>query len=812
MTVTVQDTNNAPQSGLKVYAFNGSTYTGHSGTTASNGQVIFTLPQGSYRFRADFNGTQFWSNSQNDCTTPGCTSDSITVTLPVTITVQDTDGTAKSGLPVYAFTGTTYTGHKSTTDSNGQVSLTLPQGSYRFRADLNGTQFWSAATNTCTLPGCATASITVTKPLILTVQGQSGQPYPNLSVYAFNGTTYTGYNGTTDANGHATFTLPEGSYRFRADLNGTQFWSGAQNDCTVPGCTTATVTLPSNIAQQTVTINYTYDALNRLTSANYSDGNAFAYVYDAAGNVLQYTQTTGTLNVTTTYTYDSANQLATAQLGSASAVHYAYDADGNLLSNGVNTYAYDSADRLISVTSATGKVTMAYDGLGQRLSMSAAGVTTQYVLDNGQPLEATSGGKTTAYLYGVGPVGQQTDSWAYDLSDGTNTPRQLVSAQGQITFSARYTPWGDTLQSSGTGNFTYGYLGGLMDTSTGLLYMGSGNYYDPSTGRFLSRNAKPDQTNPYVPWGGNPTGALFTPLALLSLIYSRRKKRGTLDIIIILVVVSMSIGMSLTACTPGTSTVAVSNGTATIGTATVITTPGPNGTLTVSGTFTPTSTPGPSGTPTKNPSAICTASVTLMTPTITATIFFAGSDGVSLNDIGPNPSFQTPVWIQDVNQVVRFPGGGINGKMNQANAVNIDTYKDVNLIVIGYSSGGDAALIFADKYRRQQIQNCGSGKIIDIAVLGGTMTGKMTDGRDLAKEWPEVLDNLLVWGTNIYILEDKAAYGGAAAGYKAPPNATGRFHFEYRPSQEHWQGGYPGNGTNNSPEFRADVYSWFAAH
>ena len=216
------------------------------------------------------------------------------------------------------------------------------------------------------------------------------------------------------------------------------------------------------------------------------------------------------------------------------------------LRNGVNTYAYDSADRLISVTSASGKVTMAYDGLGQRLSMSAAGVTTQYVLDNGQPLEATSGGKTTAYLYGVGPVGQMTDSWAYDLSDGTNTPRQLVSAQGQITYSARYTPWGDTMQSSGTGNFTYGYLGGLMDSSTGLLYVGSGQYYDPSTGRFLNRNAKPDQTNPYVPWGGNPTGALFAPLALLSLVYSRRKKRGTLDIIIVLVVIGMSIGMSLT--------------------------------------------------------------------------------------------------------------------------------------------------------------------------------------------------------------------------------------------------------------------------
>jgi len=72
------------------------------------------------------------------------------------------------------------------------------------------------------------------------------------------------------------------------------------------------------------------------------------------------------------------------------------------------------------------------------------------------------------------------------------------------------------------------------------------------------------------------------------------------------------------------------------------------------------------------------------------------------------------------------------------------------------------------------------------------MTGKMTDERDLAKEWPEVFDNLLVWGTNIYILEDKAAYGGVAAGYKAPPSAIGRFHFEYCPRQEHWQGGYPG--------------------
>ena len=194
-----------------------------------------------------------------------------------------------------------------------------------------------------------------------------------------------------------------------------------------------------------------------------------------------------------------------------------------------------------------------------------------------------------------------TDSWAYDLSDGTNTPRQLVNAQGQITYSARYTPWGDLMQSSGTGNFTYGYLGGLMDTSTGLLYVGSGQYYDPTTGRFLSRNAKTDQTNPYVPWGGNPTGALFTPLALLFMFYSRRKKRGTLDTIIILVVLGVVLGMSLSACQqPTPSSPAPGGGNPptlppSIG--------GPAG---PTPTPNPGSTPQPRATPTQPPTSTCT--------------------------------------------------------------------------------------------------------------------------------------------------------------------------------------------------------------
>jgi len=95
-----------------------------------------------------------------------------------------------------------------------------------------------------------------------------------------------------------------------------------------------------------------------------------------------------------------------------------------------------------------------------------------------------------------------------------------------------------------------------MDTTTGLLYVGNGQYYDPSTGRFLNRNVNPNSANPYVPLppsgmlreGGEPTGALIAPLVLLAILYGRKKRRGKLDTLIILLVLCVGIGMSLAAC------------------------------------------------------------------------------------------------------------------------------------------------------------------------------------------------------------------------------------------------------------------------
>jgi len=239
--VTVQDTDGTAKAGLKIYAFNGTTYTNYSGTTDTNGQVTLTLPQGSYRFRADLNGTQFWSGASNHCSVPGCDNATVIITKPLTVTISDTSSTPKAGLKVYAFNGVTYTNYSGTTDTNGQVTFTLPQGSYRFRADFNGTQFWSATGNDCSLPGCNSDTVTVTVPLTVTVRDTNNVAKAGLKVYAFNGTTYTNYSGTSDTNGQVQFTLPQGSYRFRADYNGAQFWSATGNNCSLPGCTAVNI-------------------------------------------------------------------------------------------------------------------------------------------------------------------------------------------------------------------------------------------------------------------------------------------------------------------------------------------------------------------------------------------------------------------------------------------------------------------------------------------------------------------------------------------------------------------------------------------
>ncbi len=114
----------------------------------------------------------------------------------VTVTVEDTNGVLKEGLPVYVFDGSSYTGYSGTSDVNGAVDFDLPDGSYRFRADYNGTQFWSGEVIHCSIPGYDAARVEVTLPVLVTVVGADAVPQERLPVNVFNGATYTGFSDT----------------------------------------------------------------------------------------------------------------------------------------------------------------------------------------------------------------------------------------------------------------------------------------------------------------------------------------------------------------------------------------------------------------------------------------------------------------------------------------------------------------------------------------------------------------------------------------------------------------------------------------
>jgi alpha-tubulin suppressor-like RCC1 family protein/Tol biopolymer transport system component len=257
VVVSVVNASTNPEAGVWVHAFDGTTFAGLSKQTDALGEAVFNLPAGSYRFRADLNGNEYWSGPANHCSVPGCISAGITVDDTVVVTVHDTDGTPDTGMPVRVFNEDTMTPYFGYTDGLGQVSFTMPAGSYRFRVGKNGTVFWSGETNHCTMPGCSAAEIVTNVSIAVYVHDLSGRPESFLYVHAFDGTTFAGLIIQTNAEGIANMTLPDGDYRFRADKLNFSFWSDTVNHCTVPGCTDAVIVTDDSV---TVTVKDTYGA------------------------------------------------------------------------------------------------------------------------------------------------------------------------------------------------------------------------------------------------------------------------------------------------------------------------------------------------------------------------------------------------------------------------------------------------------------------------------------------------------------------------------------------------------------------------
>ncbi len=251
--------------------------------------------------------------------------------------------------------------------------------------------------------------------------------------------------------------------------------------------TSAPTDLPTPLpGYNETTINYTYDPLYRLTEANYSNGGYYHYTYDSVGNRLTQEKSITGLVTTDTYVYDDANRLA-----SVNSINYTWDNNGNLLNDGVNTYAYNAANRLVSFSNASTTATYVYSGLGDRLSQTVNGNPTTYTLDLNAGLTQVLSDGTNTYLYGLDRIAQVNTSTEYFLGDALGSVRQLTNAQGNITLTKSYAPYGEVMASAGSGTSPFAYTGEQVDP-TGLVYLRA-RYYASGMGRFLTRDT----------WGGD---------------------------------------------------------------------------------------------------------------------------------------------------------------------------------------------------------------------------------------------------------------------------------------------------------------------
>jgi len=167
-----------------------------------------------------------------------------------------------------------------------------------------------------------------------------------------------------------------------------------------------------------------------------------------------------------------------------------------------------------------------YDAFGNRATKTVGGVTTTYLVeDDANPTgyaqvldELQNGAVTRSYSYGLQRISQtQVVSNAVTTSyygyDGGGNVRQLTNASGAVTDSYDYDAFGNQLNTTaGNTPNVYLYRGEQYDTDLGLYYLRA-RYYNPVSGRFMSRDPEdgistdPKTLHKYTYAGGDPVNA-----------------------------------------------------------------------------------------------------------------------------------------------------------------------------------------------------------------------------------------------------------------------------------------------------------------
>jgi RHS repeat-associated protein len=247
-------------------------------------------------------------------------------------------------------------------------------------------------------------------------------------------------------------------------------------------------------------VNWTYDAIYRLTNEQiasdpFRNNGSVGYGLDPVGNRLSELSTLPGIS-TGSWNYNVDDEQSSEQ----------FDQDGNVIAEGGKSFTYDSENRLVSMSAGGKSVSMVYDAFGNRVAKAMNGVTTQYLVESdlnptGYPQvfdELNSSGVVTrTYTYGLQRIDEDqvtSNVWTPSFYgyDGGGNVRQLTSMAGTVTDSYEYDAYGNEFTVSGTTPNEMMYRGEQYDSDLGLYYLRA-RYYNPLTGRFMSRDPNEPQ-------------------------------------------------------------------------------------------------------------------------------------------------------------------------------------------------------------------------------------------------------------------------------------------------------------------------------
>ena len=234
---------------------------------------------------------------------------------------------------------------------------------------------------------------------------------------------------------------------------------------------------------------YAYDVVSRPTNILHQGPGGvienLTYVYDTAGNGISLTRSNGAASLlpdaVASASYDPANQQT--MFGGAS---LAYDANGNLTGDGLNTYVWDSRNRLVEITGGV-SASFRYDPLGRRSSKTVNAILSQYMYDGNNVVAEVGGGAVGAsYLRSLSIdeafIRQSSTGNEFYHADALGSSIALSNSEGAAASNYQYEPFGKTTVTGMSAN-PFQYTGRENDIPD--LYYYRARYYSPKFGRFV---------------------------------------------------------------------------------------------------------------------------------------------------------------------------------------------------------------------------------------------------------------------------------------------------------------------------------------